>query len=90
MASVWVIEVQDSSGARLLALSIEFLQKGNVWNWAYVAYALSCCVADDVSIVNLDGSHADHTQVPIAVSTASLEQVRETCSHLVNLLTKAS
>jgi hypothetical protein len=60
------IEIQDANGQRIVALSIEFLQRGGVHSWAYVKDVTACCVVEEGRVANLDGTVVDESSAPVA------------------------
>lgn len=63
-----VVELEDPSGTRILGISIEFMTKGGVYNWDYVSYSVACCVEEEGTIRNCDGTQIDHTVPPAATT----------------------
>lgn len=61
-----ILEVFDSSGIRLMGVSLEFLKKGLVLNWDYIDYALSCCTVEPGSIWHTDSLEIDRQELPHA------------------------
>ena len=61
-----IIEIFDQSGDRIVGFSVEFLERGEVLNWAYITFCVQSSVIEAGKFVNQSGADVDYSQIPTA------------------------
>ena len=61
-----VIEIFDQSGDRIVGFSVEFLERGEVLNWAYITFCVQSSVVEAGKLVDQSGASVEYSQIPTA------------------------
>lgn len=67
--SIWpndgILQVFDEAGNRILGLALEFLERGGVCDWSYIAFCVQACVEEDGILCETGGQLVDTGSKPV-------------------------